>query len=402
MLTSSKIEKDVIGHYSVNSSYSREYEDYVIRQQLLKAKAPKLSSLSAGEEMAFAAEKLMLAKTEVGKLSIPLSQMRRSLGQSNSLSTPKLLDAYSLLEGLENNVISAKHYTSEQLGTMRQQVEGLANAASAGRGKEVARIAEDIFKHNPQAKSILEQTHNDIFINGEKRTIRGLDLTEISENLSKAMSSFKAPGGNTYSEDILDKMMRGRIKVGRGAINEYLNYGGGNLSPIKLEIAQSLFSRVSKNVISAKNRVAAVGGNILEHSGKPLGIAFGTALAIGAILSKPLSNLGPGSSSPPVSTARIASANSSGISPENIHPDENTMGNPSIPSTKQIPQARISQNEQSTANVFIRGLDRKNINIPTLSNILSRNLGKNTNSNINIRDKRTSMSEEKIDSIIRR
>ncbi len=400
MLGSSKIEKDLMNHYSVNSPASREYEDYAIRQQILKAKAPKQPLLAPGVDASFAAQKLMQAKTEIGKLSVPLSQINRALNEDSYMPLERKMNVRSVMERLENDLISAKHMTHEQSAQMGRQIEQLTQAASAGRGSEVGRITKDLLQYNPLGTKLLSDDH-EVFIDNQKRTIKGLNLSQIQEDLSSVVSNAKKIN-NGPSEATLDRVTRGQGKLGINAINDYLEYSGGGLKNFKLSKQLGLGSAIAKNMGTIRNKIMAAGGEILEHTGKPLAIGFGASLAIGSILSRPFSNLDPSDAAPPPSQGRINSSNSQSVLPENIHPDSSISGEPTIPSTIGNPSARIQQGSDLSASIHIRGLNKSGANLGSVSSVISRNLGKNSNINISTRDKRTSLSEHKIDSLIRR
>jgi hypothetical protein len=395
MLTSSKIEKDVMGHYSVGT-HATEYEDYIIRQQLLKAKAPKVSGISMAEEMISDAQKLAIAKSHVGPLSVPMRELRAALSQhQGKLNNNDFYDADSVLEALEQTPISGKHVPANRIDDFTRSMTQLASAAKAGRGQEMTRILEDTLQHNPQAKKLLSEDQT-VLLDGKERLIRKLNLENVGETLRTAYSNYRTSSGDA-SEGIVRSVMNGTQKMTQKNIGAVLSHGGGLLADFKLSSGQG--ASVIEQALAAKNKVAAMGGDLISHLGKPLALGFGAALAMSAILSKPISNLDPGSSHAP--TPRVNSSNRRSIAPENLHPDSEVTGEPTIPNTMSGPSARYSPDDNS-ARIHIRGMNRNGANLSSISSAITQRLQGNTNINVNVRDRKSSLDQQKIDSIIRR
>jgi hypothetical protein len=118
-------------------------------------------------------------------------------------------------------------------------------------------------------------------------------------------------------------------------------------------------------------------------------------------LSKPISTLDPGVSHPGAGSTRVNSSNRRSIAPENLHPDSEISGEPTIPNIMPGPTARYSP-DSNAARIHIRGMNRNGANLSSISQAITQRLQGNTNVNVNIRDRKSSLDQQKIDSIIRR
>lgn len=394
MLSSSDIEKDIAGHYQLGNPLLQAENEYVIRQQMLKAKAPPSEGLTLGEDMLAGAEKLALSKEKVGPISTPFREIRAALTQAN-LPLKEHLPAMSLLEALEQVPISGKHVPAEKIQLLREQLTRLGGAASRGKGFELADIAHEVLGANQ-----LLTDDQKVYVDDKEMILPSLNVDKSAETINRVMLDFKgkSAGKGSLSEASQRAIMSGKRLLEGNQIESHLAYEGGLLSEFKLA-SKGIGSMISRTRTAVQNSVTAIGGEIMEHAGKPLAIGFGASLAIAAALSKPISNLAPGASAP-MTTGKIASANTSHIKPETIHPDSQITGQPTIPPSIPPPTARIT--DESRPHISIRGINRNNASMSALSNAISQRLGTSSSININIRDRKTSLSQQKIDQITRR
>jgi hypothetical protein len=401
MLASSTLEKDIMGHFSAGHTKElHDYENYIIRQQLLKAKAPKTEALEDVAEMTAAARKLAIAKAQVGPLSVPLREIKAGLIGHEKFSKDRLSDSLSILEAIEQNVISGKHASAAQIGDLEKQVTEVAAAARAGRGSHVTAILQDIFKNNENAVKLLNGQSMDVVVNGAKRTIKGFDLVQIGEDIATGVSNLSTESRG-LTENVTRSILKGNRSLSRNEIAPFLANAGSLLSAFKMNESGSGMSSVVDTAIAMKNKVAAVGGDIISHLGKPLALGFGASLAIAAALSKPLSSTDPEDRRTPINSGRVQTSNTNSIAPENIHPDPNIVGEPTTVPPLTSPSVRYSQDD-SAARIHIRGINKSGVNLSSVSNAITQRLQGNTNVNINIRDRKSSLSQQKIDSINRR
>lgn len=396
MLTSSKIEKDVAGHFGVGSHSTKQYEDYILRQQIIKAKAPPATDITRVAEMTADAQKLAIAKSHVGPLSVPMRELRAALSEyEGKHEGHKFFNALSVLEALEQTPIAGKHVPADRIDEFTQQMTQIAAAGKAGRGRELTGILGDVLKHNKEAQSVFSGDQQ-VFVDGTQRTIKGIDLNEVADTFKQAYSHYRSSTG-AMSEGVSRAIANGSMRMTKQNIVSQIANGGGLLADFKLGFDGGPMGEVVRTAIAVKNKVAAVTGDVLQHMGKPLAIGFGAALGIAAILSKPISTIDPGRSAP---TPRVNSQNTQSISPENLNPDSQVTGEPSIPNTMSGPSARYSNGQ--AAHVNIRGINASGANLSSVSSLITQRLRGNTNVNVNMRDRKTSLTQQKIDSIMRR
>ncbi len=397
MLTSSRIEKDINSHYHLNSHPELAEMDriYGIRQQLLKARSPG-ENIGQVESMVAGYEKLAVSKSEVGPLSKPLSQLRAGLIQSD-LSFKDKWNGAALLEALENTPISGKHISDSRIGELREQLDRLSKGAAVGKGMTLANIANEIFQVDQVSKDILTKGKTFYDKAGNQINIPGIDIDSVATNVTNTNKSFTS-NAEGLSAGLLRQMLRGDKKVSFDSIDDYLSDTGGLLSGLKLPPhPTSAWNKFSKDKLGMLNKAARFGGDLMEHLGKPLAIGFGASLALGAALSRPMSNLDSSASAPPVSSGKIRSGNKTSVDPENIHPDTQSVGAPTSPQMSN-PTARVNQGY----NVSVRGSSRRQANIGSLTQSIRSMLPGNTNTNTTIRDNRTTLTQDRIDAIIRK
>ncbi len=399
MLSSSTIEKDIFNHFSTGNPLLQQEQNYIIRQQLLKGKASQAEGMTLGQEMLAGAEKLALAKEKVGPISTPFREMRAALTGAN-LPPEEHLGAMSLLEALEQVPISGKHIPANKIQMLREQVERLGTAASRGKGNELASIAQEVFESGgTNIGSNLLVAPQSVFMDKKRIDLPALNVEKAAENINKLMLDFKqAPLSGGMSESTSRRILRGAQELSQSQIGSFLSHQGGLLSDFKIA-QKGLAASISRTKSAVMNAVTSAGGQIAEHAGKPLAIGFGASLAISALLAKPISNLSAEDSSPPASTGRVSSANSGDIKPETMFPDSSISGEPSIP--RSIPP-RTARIDSDRATIDIRGINRNNSNLSAISNEISRRLNKSTTVNVNIRDRKSSINQQRLDSLLRR
>ncbi len=408
MLVSSKIEKDVHGHYSLDNPLVKLDEEYSIRQQLLKAKAGKpVGPIALEAEMIAAAEKLSLSKSKVGPISVPLSAMRAGLANaanSNAITPERFAGASSLLEALENIPILGKHVNADRISTLGEQLDRIATAASNNKPNEMHNITKEIFSNTSDKGTALAgrllQEGEHVTVNGEKRFIPGINLQQATADLSESLNSMRASSSG-YNEDLMRAIELGRRKVKIGDIPGLLAHQGGLLSEFKIAGKTGTGAKLARTAIALGNKLTAIGADVMQHAGKPLAWGLGGAIALSALLSRPVSNMEPGDSSPPVSTGRIDTGAGTQPTPESLHPDSQVSGEPTTSTRMPAPTARVTP-EQMSARVRVRGTSRGRTNMGALSGEITRRMPGSTTVNMNVRDKRSSISQQHIDNIRRR
>lgn len=394
MLSSSEIEKDIMGHFHTGNPLLQAEQEYVIRQQLLKAKAPPSEGLTLGEEMLAGAEKLALSKEKVGPISTPFREIRAALTEAR-LPISEHLPAMSLLEALEQVPISGKHVPAQKIQVLREQMSRLGTAASRGKAFELIDIAQEVFNSSSLASNLLTKPQQ-VFMDGKELNIPGLDIDKSAATINKVMLDFKEKthGVGNISEAGERAIIAGKRLLQGNQIESHLAYSGGLLEEFKMA-SKGIYASLGRAKSTVQNTISSVGGELLEHAGKPLAIGFGASLAIAAILSKPISNISGGPATP-----SIQSANSDSVRPETLHPDSEVSGAPTTSPPIPAPTARIQSDQR--AHISIRGINRNNSNMSSISNEITSRLGGNTTVNVNIRDRKSSINQQKLDQLLRR
>ncbi len=404
MLSSSTIEKDIMGHYTAgNHELLARDREYTIRQQLMKARAPEAKTiLSETEKQIAGFTKSVTAKTEVGPLSVPLRQMKAavvSAFDAGKMNHNQFYDSWSLLEGLEQTPISSKHIPADEYNQIYTDLSSLKEAATKNKAGLMESVTRRIFKHNKLASEILEHGAKVSIDGGAEETLRGINVGDTSHVVANAVTDFRQASGG-MSDARMQNITAGRGKLRPEEIDSLLSKGAGALDFVKLSAKKGLGSAISKARSTVMNQVMQAGGEILSHVGKPLALGFGASLALSAVLSKPESNLSPDASAAPMSAGRVNTSNKKEIAPDTMFPDSGVTGAPTISSPLTGPSQRISPNR--SFNINIRGSGRSNSNYGSMVNGIKRQLGGGTDAQVRINDRRSTLSPHKIDDILRR
>jgi hypothetical protein len=132
---------------------------------------------------------------------------------------------------------------------------------------------------------------------------------------------------------------------------------------------------------------------------RPLALGAATALGIATVLSEPPKFTAPGSTIAP--TANMKSGTGGADLGYGEHPHEHIMGNPSTHNLVQSQHAvRLRPNEPSGYRVDIRGTTGQNTNMSNINSQIRSALGSRTRINSSIRDMRSSLTPQRISSIL--
>lgn len=386
-----------------------EYENYIIRQQMLKAKAAS-AIVDAGTEMGGSIYSLSVTGgKDIGRLSVKLQEYRAGiLMGAGGLSEKEGLNALSLLEWLEQVPISSKHIEKGKessvlslLGDIdtalaRKDAAGIATAVDLvmGGAKEANRAA--LFEG---ATVALQSSTGGVRV----ARLEGMELIETAQNIIKARHAMDASAeGKIVTSRIrqmfFDKGPRIRAEEAFDILGPEFAKKSifGSLIQAGQASQQGLGSELTSRALAAKNRMAAIGKGMLEHA-RPLAMGIGISMGLSLILSEPPRVLGPGATVPPQPNMRSGSG---GANAENIHPQDITHGSPSAPSPSSFGQtARVGSGDGF--NVNIRGRTNIKVDYNSLNTQIRQITGKNTRTSTNVRDMRNSLTPQKLSGILR-
>jgi hypothetical protein len=393
-----------------SSLYQGAERHHAIRMQLLKSaiRSPSGAPMTISEQRAAAALKLGTPQREVGRLSQALSTARAAVLTSSGSAEDKM-NAQFLLEAIEQTPISGKFLASGDVlaGRMGSIFREVGQAVNTGKATRFQAAMEQMLESAPEDSPGRQLLSQDIditttsrgpggaLVHGQEK-IKSLNVGKTSRFIEDALHSFKNSGdermrtlmmrsarsGNTYSTD---------------EVKSFVKWTGGTFDRIKSPVASDTLSNVARMAGAARNRMGAAGAGILRNMSKPLAIGFGTALAIGATLSRPVSNLDP-DASVPMSNARLANSRIS-PTPENVHPDIGISGEPTPPG---MPPGRVSIGPPGGYNMSVRGRSSGGADYGAMSNQVQSTLPGSSRVNMNVRDNRTRLNSQRINDMMNR
>lgn len=360
-----------------NSTYARGLKDYLVRNQLLKLKAPKDIALT--KEAALAADTLKMGlSSQIGLLSFEMSKARAGLlaHGTGDMSSPM-----SLLSWVEQNVISGKHRSAEQAGKLYSDIESLVKGFKIGDKDTIHAGITSMM--DPEAMQYLTSD-----INLGDRVIPGLRMEDSVDRIVSAGQKFADRGGKEMS----------------GLEMWYANRGNGTMDPSKMmswlqgngAIEAELGAKMSTEALTLTNRAIAAGEKMLPHM-KPLAFGLGVGVAAAAVLSRFPSTMSP----PAMATAQMN--NSMGMPHDQMQMDPREVGQPSTPgmASGQAP-IQLNNNDQAGAIVNIRGRTNGNFDHAMVANHIRNKIGSGATVSTRLRDDRRRFNAHRINDIINR
>lgn len=406
MFAGPQLEKSLSSHVADRSAMEA-YEEYAIRSQVLKAKA-------AGDQItlrkAMAGDVIKLGITEggrLGKLSVALQQQRAAvLSGMGGLSAQERMSALGLLEWMEQTPISGKHIKSGQEVEMINLLDDIQGALDK---KDANGIADAARRVLADAKMSGQKALRDGFTiamedvgTGEVTTryIQGIDINKTAENIMKASNAYDATIVGRQSAAKLRKMIMGRggLSTGREAM-QLMRPDVLEMSPFGAffnEVSRAPLSELAMRASTAVNKLGAAGRSVLTHA-RPLALGGAAALGVAALLSEPPRILPPGANVP---LGDIMKSGSGGEDLDtNLHPDTHIAGAPTAKSPiGNMGEARIAQEEGYRVN--IKGNVPQSVDYKSLATQIRQSVGKNARINSTVRDQRSSLTAQKLSSIL--
>lgn len=387
-----------------------EYEDYIIRQQMLKAKAPA-KVIEAAEDMAESIYSLSVTGGEqIGKLSVRLQEYRAGvLMGAGGLTRKEGMNALSLLEWMEQVPISAKHVEKGRAAELPRLLEEIRTHLSRGDVAGISEAARIVMKNAKDANmAAMLKEGVTVALEGPTgavgvRRIPGLNLDEAARNIVRARQAMSVgEEGQMVMGRIRQLFMEQGPKVRAEEAFSVLGSDFAERSPFGalLQAATSTpsgpMTELSRRALSAKNRMAALGKGMIAHT-KPLAMGLGISLGLSLLLSEPPRILEPGANVPPQPNMRGASGGEG--QPTNLHPEGRVSGAPTAPDMTGARQtARVTSAENY--NVNIRGRTGNKIDYGMFNSQMRYATGGRSRVHTHIRDTRSSLTPQKLSSII--
>jgi len=409
-----------------NKEFIAQYDEINIRNQILenaikRGEGYSLPELAGMGEDAFRelkisediadAIKLGTPNQYVGKISTQLSHARRAVEFSDVGKAEKigLESVFSLLEQLP---IAGKHLSSKDVlsGHLEESFQTISSAVKRGMtpggakegAAELLEAMRGMYKDSPIAQRLFAGEDISIRIAEEEadRVVKGMPLKQWEGSLASAFEQYSAPGIDGLSEAARQRFARGQATPTVQQAGKVLASKPWLLGEVKIPLGQTgKMATASRVAQAAMNEATVMGKKAFGLAKKPLAWGFGASLAIGALLSRPVSNLEAGASDPPPN-ALLTRGGSTTVSPEDLGADGQQMGNPSTPNYPGPGTARISPPGRTSPRVRVHGKSPKGMDYGAMTDKIMKRIGRTGRSNVNVRDKRTSLTNQRISEML--
>ena len=313
-----------------NSEYTQRWMQHQLRFNVMKAKKGPgaMTLLDLEAKMVADTQKLGIGQRWTPKLSVSISRARAAVLANTEGS--KLADAQALFASIEQQSISGKHVSPEQILSNRftGSLQSLNEALVQGDASQIEEQYKLLFAHNPEAMQLMQ---SDIGISNAPQlskklgtnipnAIKKLDVTAAAQTIATSVAAFKGSDAERTYELM---MARGRPI----AMNEVAGMTSKLMKAASPEAGA--MSSVVRSVQAASNLISRVGRSAIKNY-KPLTLGFAGSLAIATSLSSPSDTIGPGSNlktEPP----KMNPKGGARMDAEPLHPNSPTLGSPSVP-----------------------------------------------------------------------
>lgn len=384
-------QSDIMAGARSGSSVGRAFEDYAIRQQLIKTRSAKDVGLNAMEALQGDIHKMALSN-EIGMLSFEMSKARLALIQHGG-GGRDVSDALSLLAWTEQNIISGKHATAAQAAGLPGQIQDLITNIrnpSPGMGTFQNIVNQTM---DDTGRAILNQDLVMDIAGEGRRVIPKVNMGNAMEVLGSSLRKFDDHFGSELSELSRWMISSGRKSIKPSEIASYLS-----MSSLEGAATKGTGKAVATAGLEIANKLATVGRKSVARYGKPLAIGFGASLALAAVLSNPVSNLDP--VDPAIVDAKFN--NQMGRQMNGMNLQSPQLGQPTGPRMATAPAPMAQHGNNMSAMISVRGKSAGRFDPSTTSDAFRQKLGPGTRINTRVQDDRRSMNAQKISEILSR
>lgn len=293
-----------------DSSFARAYTEHQVRSQLLKqkAQASDIGRYSLQDLMEVAGKKLATPETELGQLSLQLTEAKRAVIGSN-LDAGSRVRAFGLLEWLEQTPISGKHLNTQQI--LNNEMSATLSAITEGFKNRQAGMTEEAILNLANTNKAREVLLNGIDLTEEGRAalkatmgvdigrVEGFNVQRTISDIMESLGVFRSSGASRGANALTGK-------GGTSAMDLLASLG---TRPIGAEMAENAIIGLNK---FGANAMSAIKGNL-----GPVGLGFAGAIALATVLSQPSkSTKATGIEMPP--ELRASGSGGTGMSPEQV------------------------------------------------------------------------------------
>lgn len=385
MLLGGDLEKNARQFW--NEESIQRYSEHVSRLKTLKPKAPKmaaeLAAVSVHDLARVAVEQMSMPEHYLPKLSTTITEMKYALGTMPSSDMKS--SAFTVLEALEQFPISGKHLTARQVVSQLDQqgykpmMEGIVGAIRRGDAEGLGYW----FKESIGGQRRIAES-------AELQRVLGEGGLQLDKTLGYMSDAWQRYAGTETARDV--QLLTGRGKYLQPAeLGGYIQRGLGKIMPEVDSAPRGRFgAMLSEAALTVSNTAGALGKKIIKHA-KPLAWGAAATLGLAAILSRPEEMVGSGQEFRGGDTqASIPRGNTQAQykSPENLHPPEGVIGNPTPPLGISSPSARIGGERGHRVEARLQ-TGSSNIDPALLARELERSVGNVKDVQVTVRDGRS-------------
>jgi hypothetical protein len=385
------------------------YEQYSIRQQLLRAKAPPETSLTLNELMAGAAEKLGVTKRpgELGKVSLPIQRARAAiLSGAGGLSTQEAMDALGFTSMMEQLPISSKHISAADAPLIRNLFSEVSAAYEKMDPVRMQAAAERMLaRSGPETQAALREgftAHMGGEGAGRDIFIPGVNMERATENIAKSMRALENLEGQGLNPIRERELLRGRFTPALEEIEKMFSTASLKNSSLGGFFTHGVpagpMAEMTSGIMAIANKMIAAGKAAIPHA-KPLLIGTAAAIGIAALLSPPPLSVDPRDTVPPRPNLKSGSGGAT-LNVDMVNP-ERQSGSPTAPDlTRSMNTARVSAPGGLARQVRVYGNSGGRVDYDSLSQQLRQSLGGRASVHSTVDDRRSSLTPQKLSDIL--
>lgn len=385
-----------------------DYEEYMLRSQLLKTKAKKSANLTLSQLAADDAMKMGIPQTRLGQLSVQLQQARAGVLQGNLTKFEKS-QALGLLEFLEQTPISGKHLAPGQAPKMLDLFADIQQSLRRADSNLLKSTITNLFDEEALAGykgSLLGEGVTVSYMDANNKLaqkfVRGFNLDKTVANITSGIDILQTSKAGEFSGARLHEALMGRVKTFNPSEARSLisNMETGFLKDFFLAPQKTgTIAQLSKMTQSLSNELAGAGKSMISLA-KPLAFGLAGSLAIASLLSAPPIALDTDMKQPPV--PNLTGGTGGQYMDANNLTGKNINGRPGTPDSISGGKHYISRNRSNRSyNIDIRAQSH-GANYSRISNSISRSFNLDTRINSHIQDDRSSLTPQRVSDILKK
>ena len=379
-------------------------EAEAIRIQLLDkmVRPSNAAAATMAETLAGDAIKHTTAISEIGRLSMTMSEVRAAIIAAEGLTTKRAKSALTLASFMEQTPLSPKHLSTRDAmaGKLRAAFANTRRGTHERSERHLEALVADYARNADATTKQLLTGDVKGMINGKSVTVPGVPVRQAVGDIVASMRASDASIQNGISATRARNIIMGRQgkRIGHDDSLALLKQSRGTLKAFMSGAtdAPKLGSKLSTSIISRINQAGATGSRLLQYA-KPLAIGGAAAVTIASLMSAPEPTIG---RLPPPPAQQLSLKTSNQYTSEQMKPPAGVVhGSPTTAPMHHQNSARMSSPQPRGARVSVSASNRQGVDIQRISNRMRPAIGSG-NVNIQVRDNRSQLRPHHISDML--